>query len=305
MKIEGFLPKTVLTNEALSAREEGWTAEKIFAKTGIRERRVAASDEAMLDLAEGAARALFARRSVDPASVDFLLLCTQSSPYRLPSAACLLQHRLGLRTSIGAVTIDHGCSGFVYGLSLAKGLLCSGSATRVLLVTAETYSKYLAEGDRATRTIFGDGAAATLLTTDDLPRLGAFVFGTDGSGAESLIVRDGRLTMDGPEIFNFTLDVVPKALDEVLAANRLTRDDIDLFVFHQANAFMLETLRKVCGVPRERFPVDLETTGNTVSSSLPLLLKRLEDDGRLMRGNRVVVMGFGVGLSWAATVLTI
>ena len=305
MKIAYHLPETVLTNDALSAPGEGWTAEKILAKTGIRERRVARSGESALDLAEGAARALFAGQQVEPASVDFLLLCTQSSDFRLPSSSCLLQHRLGLPTTAGALTIDHGCSGFIYGLSVAKGLLAGGMAKRILLVTAETYSKYIAEEDRATRTIFGDGAAAVLLDLEDLPKLGAFVFGTDGAGAESLIVRDGRLRMDGPEIFNFTLDVVPKALEDVLTANGLSRDDIGLYVFHQANAFMLDALRMACGLPRDRFHIDLEMTGNTVSSSLPLALKQLEQAGRLEPGMRVVLMGYGVGLSWGATVLTV
>ncbi len=173
------------------------------------------------------------------------------------------------------------------------------------MVTAETYSRYLGADDRATRTLFGDGAAAALVGTDDLPRLGAFVFGTDGAGADRLAVRDGRLQMDGPEIFNFALEVVPKALDAALAANGLAREAIDLFVFHQANRFMLETLGTVCRLPRERFYIDLETTGNTVSASLPIALRQLQDAGRLTSGMRVLLVGFGVGLSWGATVLTV
>ncbi len=299
MEIESYLPSAVLTNEELAAAQGDWTAEGIFAKTGIRVRHIAAADESALDLAEKAARGLFARKGIDPASIDYLLLCTQSAPYRLPSPACLLQDRLGLSTSCGALAFDHGCSGFVYGLSLAKGLLAGGLAKRILLVTAETYSKYLAPDDFSTRALFGDGASATLLTTDDLPRLGAFVFGTDGSGAEQLIVREGRLSMDGPEIFSFALDVVPKALDEVLEANSLTREDISFFVFHQANAFMLGALRVTCGIPREKFVLALEETGNTVSSTIPIALEGLEP------GSRVVLIGFGVGLSWAATVVTL
>ena len=136
-------------------------------------------------------------------------------------------------------------------------------------------------------------------------KIGAFSFGTDGSGAEKLIVRDGRLFMDGPEIFNFTLEVVPKTMEEVLAKNGMTKDCIDLYVFHQANKFMLDTIRKVNGLPRDKFYVNIETTGNTVSSTIPIALKQLEAAGKLWTGMRVMLMGFGVGLSWGATVITI
>ena len=303
MKIECFLPEKALTNEMLSSIYDGWTAEGIYAKTGIRERRIAEDSVSALDLADKAANRLFASYAIDPQSIDFLLLCTQSSPLRLPSSSCLLQERLRLRRNIGALTIDHGCSGFVYGLAVAKGLLSGGMASRVLLITAETYSKYIDRNDRSTRAIFGDGAAATLLDSADLPRMGNFVFGTDGSGADTLTVKDGRLYMDGPEIFNFTLEAVPQAIDRVLAANGIGKEDIDLFVFHQANRFMLDAIRKVCALPREKFHVNLENTGNTVSSTIPIALKQLSDEGRLTEGMRVMLVGFGVGLSWGATII--
>ncbi len=305
MKIACHLPDKVVTNAELASAADGWTPEKIYAKTGIRERRVASAGETALDLAEAAVRRLFAETGVAAASVDFLVYCTQSPERALPSSACLLQARLGLPTACGALAIDHGCSGFVYALALAKGLLAGGLARRVLLVTSETYSRYLGADDRATRTIFGDGAAAALVGADDLPRLGAFVFGTDGAGADRLTVRGGRLVMDGPEMFNFALEAVPKAVEAALAANGLAREAVDLFVFHQANRFMLDTLRTVCGLPREKFHVDLEATGNTVSASIPIALRQLQDAGRLAPGMRVMLVGFGVGLSWGATVVTV
>ena len=180
-----------------------------------------------------------------------------------------------------------------------------GLASKVLLITAETYTKYIAAEDKSTRTIFGDGAAATLIDEEVASKIGAFSFGTDGSGAEKLIVRDNKLFMDGPEIFNFTLDIVPKTMADVLSKNNLTHDDIDLYVFHQANKFMLDTIRKANGLPRDKFYVNLETTGNTVSSTIPIALKQLDDAGRLKTGMKVMLMGFGVGLSWGATIITI
>lgn len=305
MKTSFYLPEVVLTNEKLVEIYPDWTVEKIFAKTGIAARHIARDGESALDLAEGAAKKLFALYSISPSSVDFLLLCTQSGEYKLPSSACLLQNLLGIPQTAGALSFDHGCSGFIYGLSLAKGLIAGGMAKNVLLVTAETYSKYIAPEDKSTRTIFGDGAAAVLIDVPAAAKIGAFSFGTDGSGAEKLIVRDGRLFMDGPEIFNFTLDIVPRTMEDVLSKNGLSREDIDLYVFHQANKFMLDSIRKINGLPRDKFYINLETTGNTVSSTIPIALKQLEDARKLRPGMKVMLMGFGVGLSWGATIITI
>lgn len=305
MKIACYLPDKVLTNDQLAEIYPEWTAEKILDKTGIASRHVTTKDETALDLAERAAKKFFDLGNVKAEKIDFLLLCTQSAEYKLPSSACLLQNRLGMPVTAGAMAFDHGCSGFIYGLSLAKGLISGGMAKNVLLVTSETYTKYIAPEDKSTRTIFGDGAAATLVDEGTAAKIGAFSFGTDGSGAEKLIVRDNKIFMDGPEIFNFTLDVVPRTMDDVLVKNDLTRDDIDLYVFHQANKFMLDTIRKVNGLPRDRFYVNLETTGNTVSSTIPIALKQLEEAGRLKSGMKIMLMGFGVGLSWGATIIEI
>lgn len=305
MVIEYYLPNGILTNQGLIECFPEWTEDKILSKTGIESRHVANDAETALDLAEAAAAKLLQSGCVTPTEVDFLLLCTQSSLYRLPSSACLLQARLGMSTTSGAVSFDHGCSGFIYGLSLAKGLIAGGMAKKVLLVTAETYTKYIAPDDKSTKSIFGDGAAAVLIDEVMATKIGAFSFGTDGTGAEKLIVRDGKLFMDGPEIFNFTLDIVPKTMDDVLQKNGLSHDDIDLYVFHQANKFMLDTIRKVNWLPRDKFYVNLETTGNTVSSTIPIALKQLDDAGKLQSGMNIMLMGFGVGLSWGATVIRI
>lgn len=341
MKISFELPPKILTNAELSALYPGWSEEKILAKTGIASRHVAADGMTATDLAEHAANRLVAEHGVDPKKIDFVLLCTQSPDYKLPSSACILQDKLGIPTSAGALDFNLGCSGFVYGLSLAKGLIVGGMAKNVLLLTAETYTKYIHPMDRSVRTIFGDGAAATLIDEEVTGRIGSFVFGTDGSGSDKLIVRSGgarrplldcegricphllniaatqpspdefgnirsenNIFMSGPDIFNFTLDVVPKAMDAVCARNGLNRDDIDLFVFHQANKFMLDTIRKVNQIPKEKFYVDLEDTGNTVSATIPIALVRAQEKGVLLPGMRVMLVGFGVGLSWGATIVT-
>ena len=325
--ISYYLPETVCTNEDLVAEFPEWDVEKVYGKVGVRERRLAAQGQTAGDLAEQAARRLFEEYAVSPADIDFLLLCTQSPDYRLPSTACILQDRLGIPTSAGALDFDLGCSGFVYGLALAKGLVASGTARNVLLLTAETYTKYLHPDDKSNRTIFGDGAAACLVSSDPgLAEIGAFVLGTDGSGADKLIVKtkgarnpeasglssvddDGHiwredcLYMNGSAIFNFTLETVPLVTKCLLDKCGLTGDDIDYYVFHQANKFMLSTLRKVCGIAKDRFYIDLEHRGNTVSSTIPIGLKECLTQGTIRPGMRVMVCGFGVGLSYGAALL--
>ncbi|MEV4666870.1 3-oxoacyl-ACP synthase III family protein [Microbacterium sp. LWO12-1.2] len=327
--VDYYLPETVLSNEDLSREFPEWSVEKISGKTGIDRRHISGADEFSSDLAIAAARRLFEREGIDPQSIDYVILCTQSPDYYLPSTACIVQDALGIPTSAGATDITLGCSGYVYALGLAKGLIESGQARNVLVVTADTYTKFINPADKSVRTIFGDGAAATLVTSDGSDTaLTAFTYGTDGAGGKSLIVPNGGLRagsalqpkadtavrdlvesgydlyMDGPDIFNFTLRVVPETVEEILAKAQLEQDDIDLFVFHQANAFMLEHLRKKLKVPAEKFFVSLAESGNTVSSTIPIALADAERQGALIPGMRVMMLGFGVGLSWGGLVAT-
>lgn len=294
-------------------------------KVGIRARHVAADGECASDLAVQAAQRLFESGACEPAQIDFLLLCTQSPDYFMPTTACLLQHRLGLRTSSGALDFNLGCSGYVYGLGLAKGLVETEQARNVLLLTAETYSKYIHPDDRSVRTLFGDAAAATLISAvdgqapGDRPWIGPFVYGTDGSGANHLIVRaggmrqprdagahrDANLYMNGPEILAFTLGAVSRTVCELLEKADCRLEDVDLFVFHQANKQMLESLRRKCGIPEERFVVHLRDVGNTVSCTIPIALNEAARTGQLKSGQLVMLVGFGVGLSWGATLFRV
>ena len=323
--IEYYLPEHVLSTADLSAQFPEWSVEKIDDKTGIHERHISASDECSSDLAVRAAEKLFASGACTPERIDFVLLCTQSPDYFLPTTACLMQDRLSIPTHAGALDINLGCSGFIYGLGLAEGLISSGQASNVLLLTAETYSKFLNDRDKSVRTIFGDAAAATLLTATDGKSIGPFIYGTDGAGGKNLIVpvggmrqrcSDGAravedesgnirttkdLFMDGAEIFNFTLSAVPKSVNTLLERAGLTADQIDLFVFHQANKYMLEHLRKRMKIPAEKFQISMAHCGNTVSSTIPIALKHAQAEGRLRPGTTAMLVGFGVGYSWGAT----
>lgn len=320
-----YLPTNTVTNEELVKEFPEWSVEKIAEKVGVLERRVAI-DETATDLAILAAERLFAQNRIKKEEVDFVLFCTQSPDYKLPPSACIIQDRLGLSTKCGAFDFNLGCSGYEYGLAVAKGLLAAGVSNNVLLLTGETYNKYIHPKDKGNRTIFGDGASATVVSTDGFARIGEFCLGTDGSGAKDLIVRTSgakhpdklddltfdeggnpissdHLFMDGQEIFMFTLVKVPKMLKEVLSKNTLQKDDIDLFVFHQANKYMLEHLRKKLKIDGDKFFVNLANVGNTVSSTIPIALCDARDNGQL-NGN-ILLAGFGVGLSWGATILTV
>ena len=324
--ISYYLPTKVVSNEDLIKDFPEWSVEKVADKVGVHQRHLAEMNETAGDLAEQAALRLFSEYHIKPEEIDFLMLCTQSPDYFLPSTACVLQNRLGIPTSAGAFDYNLGCSGCIYGLAVAKGLIVSGIAKKVLLLTAETYNKYLHPNDKSNRSIFGDGAAACLISTDGFAEIGDFVLGTDGSGAENLIIktgaarqkqatgnqdedseghirRDDYLYMNGGAIFNFTLDAVPAMMNQLFDKSGLTKEDIDYFVFHQANKFMLNTIRKVCFIPKDKFYIDLTKVGNTVSSTILIGLKECLDNGTIQSGMKVMCCGFGVGLSWGGTIL--
>jgi len=325
-----YFPEQVLANDELAAIYPDWPAEKIYHKTGIRERRIAGEGQTASDLAYEAAKNLFSQKLIAINDVDFIILCTQAQDYVLPTSACLLQNRLGISRQAGALDINLGCSGFVYGLSLAKGLIETGAASCVLLLTADTYSKYIHPMDKSVRTLFGDAAAATAIVAskDEEDAIGPFIFGTDGRGAKSLIVEAGmyrmpkskttaeeisdlsgnvrsqeNLYMNGADVMAFSLIEVPIAANLLLSKTGMQKNDIDFFVLHQANKFMLEALQKKMNVPKDKLPIMVEDCGNTVSSTIPIALFKLRQEGRLKGGHRLMLIGFGVGYSWAACLM--
>lgn len=327
VKIEYYLPETLLTNDDLEREFPDWSSEKIENKIGIKERHIVKENETALDLALKAGEKVLKNHNKD--KIDFLLLCTQSPDYYLPTSACILQHKLGLRTNIGAFDYNLGCSGFVYGLALVKSLINSKIATSILLITSETYTKHLHPKDKSNRTIFGDAAAATIIEKSEEDQIGEFVLGTNGNGAKNLIVPNGglrnryndnakeiddgsgnirtdnNLYMDGPEIFNFTINAVPKVVSETLEKNSITLEDLDYIIFHQANKYMNEYLRKKVNIPKDKFYLNLLHTGNTVSATIPIAIKDALDNKLIKRGDKVLLVGFGVGYSWGGTIITI
>jgi len=325
--IEYYLPDKILNNKQLEKEFPEWDAEKIEKKTGIRERHVVGNDETALDLGFKAATEVL--KNYNKEKIDFLLLCTQSPDYYLPSSACILQNKLGLRTNIGAFDYNLGCSGFIYGLAMAKSFILSGIANNILLITSETYTKHIHPNDKSNKTIFGDGAAATIIEKSEKLGILEFSLGTDGSGYKNLIVPNGGLRnrydiyakeiddgsrsirtdntlyMNGTEIFNFTIDAVPKVVSSVLKINNMKLEEINYVIFHQANKYMIEYLRKKIKIPKDKFYIKMLHTGNTVSATIPIALKDCLDNKIVEDGDKVLLVGFGVGYSWGATIIKI
>jgi len=316
-QVEYYLPEGILTNEELEKAYPEWSATKLEKKVGIKQRHIAGPNETSLDLATKAAIKVLEKEDKD--LIDFVLFCTQSPDYLLPTSACLLQSRLGLKTSIGALDFNLGCSGYVYGLALAKGLINSGVCKNILLVTGETYSKFIAEDDISNRSIFGDAGTATIVTYSDEDQLGEFIFGTDGIGAENLIVNGlsarnsyilkdverPTLYMNGPEIFNFTIETIPPLIQQVINKNKLQLSGIDYFILHQANKYIIEFLISEIGLDISKCHIDMINYGNTISNTIPIALKDAYKQQKIQEGDKVLLAGFGVGYSWGSTIITI
>lgn len=320
--IATYLPEKIESNKNLGD-------ERFISKLGIVERHLAAEEESAGDLAFNAAENLFQKFNIDRNSIDFILLCTQHPDYQMPTTACHLQHRLNIPQTAGALDYNLGCSGYVYGLSLAKGLIESHLANNVLLLTSSIYNKYINVNDKAIRPLFGDAATATLISAEESeqPLLDAFVFGTDGSKFDDLYIPVGgsrlpprnnpevletdengnqhtnyEVHMDGSAITYFTFRTVPKLVNDVLAKVNLNRNDIDYYIFHQANKFMMNHVQKKCALEGLNFYNDIEDIGNTVSGTLPFGIMKVLKNTPNNKLKKVMLAGFGVGLSWSACI---
>lgn len=322
--LEYYLPTKVVTNDDLAIELEGFKIDKAL-RIGIKQRHIAAEDQTSVDLAYEAGKKILAKFDKD--KIDYLIFVTETGDYRLPNSANILHDRLGLRSNAGAIDIVQGCTGVPYALNFAKGLIATRTAKNVLILFADAYSKIINSKDKVLRTIFGDAGSGLIVSKSEKEHIHEFVFGTDGSGKDNLIIRNGGLRhiydgnaeeivygsgnvythndlyMNGPGVFNFTNSIVPDLVDDILNKNKVVREDIDMFIFHQANKSMLEDLRIKSNIPEEKFYCDISDIGNTVSSSIIIALKRCMENGLIHTNDKVLLAGFGVGLSWAGTII--
>lgn len=329
--ISYYLPERAVSNEDLARQFPGLKIDDLTRLTGVKTRYTAGDDETAGDLAFRAALRLFEEHSIDPSVIDHIIFCAQGADYITPSTACVLQERLGIPGHAGSLDINQGCTGFIYGLSVANGLVSTGNAANVLLLTSVNISELIHPEDRSNRAIFGDGAAATLISTNNEMQgsmIGDFVFGTDGRGFDAIIIKHGgarypcykypsedyvdeagnirndrNFYMNGAAVFNFSVEKVPPMIDELLEKAGISKDDVNLYVLHQANRIILESIFRKMKVPPEKTLYHLENCGNTVASTIPIAMYHGIRDDRIKRGDTLVLAGFGVGFSWAGCVI--
>lgn len=329
--ISYHLPEKVLTNDELAREFPDMKIDDLTRLTGVKKRYIAADGETAGDLAFLAAQKLFDEHGIMPAEIDHIIFCAQGADYITPSTACILQDRLGIPEHAGSLDINQGCTGFIYGLSVANGLIATDAAQNVLLLTSVNISKLIHPEDKSTRAIFGDGAAATLVSSNDGVQgsgIGDFVFGTDGKGFDNIIIKHGGARyphikfksedyideagnkrndrcfyMNGAAVFNFSVEKVPHMIRQLFDKAGIAEDDVDLYVLHQANRIILESIFRKMKIPAEKTLYHLEDCGNTVSSTIPIALYHAIADGKVKRGDTMILAGFGVGFSWAGCVV--
>ncbi len=308
------LPPEKITGAELAARFGRDSMRKIEAVSGILERRRAGADTCASDLAADAARLLFAKSGYSPKDFDLLVFASQTPDYLIPTTACILQDRLGLKNSCAAFDLNLGCSQFVYALATARAWIEGGLARNALVLCADTPQKILDPLDRSTACVFGDGAAACAVSKTESEPFADFSFGTDGSGYDGIIWPNsamrksgggeaGRMGMDGFKIFAFAYRRAPESAANILEKNGMSVSDIDLFVFHQAGEMMVKSCAERLKIPPEKVYYKMHDIGNCGGASVPIALADAAISGRLKPGMTVLVCAFGVGLSWGSAIL--
>lgn len=327
--LDYYLAPTALSNEALNMQNPSWDMDKATERSGVLSRPIAPDGITALDLAYQAVKNLLQANPEALVGIDGLIFCTQTPDYLLPSNSNLLHGLLDLPSHVMAFDINHACSGYPYAIGIAKSLVTAGMATRVLVITADTYSRLIHPLDRSVRPLFGDAASASVISNSDSLTIDDQSFGTAGKLASRFIVENGgmrhsqknisevhldsslrvrspdHIQMDGMGVLSFFNKVVPVSIKEILLRNKLEVQDVAYFVLHQASQLALDSLRKSLGVPSEKVIIDMSDTGNLVSSSIPVVLKRAINKGLLKKGDRIILGGFGVGLSWGTVLATV
>jgi len=311
-----YAPPHVVTNDDI-ARYIDTSDEWIRTRSGIRERRFVGDGETTATMSVAAGRAALDKAGLTAADLDLILVATSSPDHLTPPVSSQVQEALGAR-HVGAMQLVVGCTGFVYGLVVAQQFIATGASNTVLLIGAELISRWLKPQDRSTYVLFGDGAGAVVMQATDEPcGVLGHVLGSDGSGAEHIIVPAGgtamiptretidqvALRMNGREVFKFATRVMGKALTDALDQAGLTTDDIDLFIPHQANLRIIEYAAKEAGLPMDKVMVNVDRYGNTSAASVPLALCEAFDEGRLKPGDTVAMVAFGAGLTWASAIV--
>ncbi len=301
--IASTVPKNIIDNRKIS------TNSKLINSIGVNTRHIVTNNMTTMDLCISSAQDIFKHNHIDKLSIDALIFISQTPEYQLPATACIAQNILGLREDIIAYDVNLGCSGYTHGLFLASTLINSG-LNNILLLVGDAVSRTINKDDTSTNLLFGDAGSATIVSKKEGKNL-SFVLGNDGSGFEAIIIDNKKtnktnfindyLTMNGGEVFTFTLKRIPKLIDNSLQFAQLDKQDISHYIFHQANLFIIKTLAKTIGIAFDKFPISIDKYGNTSSASIPLTICHKKD---IIKQNPVNILmaGFGVGLSWSSVI---
>ncbi len=324
--IDYALANNPIHNSQLAVEYPDYPAEVILKNSGVATRYVVDHGTVCSDFAAEKSNAIIEKLGIDKSTIDFLIYCTEAPDYIAPASSTILHRKLGLKSQCGTFDVQFGCSGYTYGLLLAKSLIESGAASTVLFITADIPSQVVSKKDKALRFLFSDAVSLSLITSEKKGyQLGQFIKGTDGNGEEALRVENsgfnnprnadwftnaatkdlpvGRMTMDGTAVFRFSLKVVPQVIEETLAKNQLKMENIDLFIFHQASQIILKSLQRKLKIDDNRIFNNIEKVGNTVSASIPIALSQALECGKIKKNMNIMIVGFGIGFSWSATVL--
>lgn len=326
-EIEYAFPENLITNADIARDNPNWDMSKVSEKTGVLQRYLATENETALDIAIKACEKLFTK--VNKSEIDALIFCTQTPDHIIPPNSYLLHAHFNLSPSLIAFDINQACSGYIYGLLLANSMIISGAAQKILLVNADTYSKYINPKDRSTKTVFGDGAAVSLITKSE--KASKFpLFKIDSAGKEyknfyipgggcriptskssTTLSNDGNdnftnelnIKMNGYGVLSYYKSAVPKQLTSLLRENNLTTEDLDLIIFHQASKIALQSISLKLRTDPNKIYSNISQVGNLVSASIPVAIKMAEEEDKLARGNIISLCGFGVGFSWGTCIL--
>ena len=278
-----------------------WNIEDVLKKTGIKKIYTSNNDEDVLNLSIRSCKKTL--KNFDKSKIDCVIAVTQTAKQKLPSVSCMIQDQLNLRKNIIAFDVALGCSGFVYGLSIINSLLSSNTAKTVLFICSDTYSKFLDKQNRTCRTVFSDAASSCIVQKINSEKNVKFSFLTDGSGSSDLIENNNNIEMKGSNIFHFTTKNIPNLFNDILKKNKLNKKNIDQFVFHQASKLVIDKLINILELDKNKVFKNYDKIGNTVSSSIPIALENLKKNNILKKNQKVMLVGFGVGLSAAATII--
>ncbi len=301
--IEYFLPKKRENNKNFKKDNPKVNIERIKEKTGINNRYISGEKETVIDISVKAIKKIL--KKFPKNSIDFLILVTQTSTYRIPTSACIIQNELKLKKDIIAFDMNLGCSGFIYALRVASSLIASDQAKNGIVICADTYTKYISKTNTACRPIFSDAAAAVLISKSKKNKIGPFELGSDGSGADALQLPTGtnEIVMNGAKVLTFAMDIVPENVKKLLKKIRINKEKINKFIFHQASKYILDNINRRLSLKKEKIFENYGKVGNTISASIPIALKDANSQRKLFSNNKIVVAGYGVGLSWGSALI--